>query len=89
MQERRLNGQAVKALREALGLPGSEFAIKCDMSPGQLSNIEGGVKSASPDAARRICTKLEAAWRPPAHHRSKPVDLWLAITYPTALEATG
>lgn len=89
MEERRLNGQAAKALREALKLPGSEFAIACGMSPGQLSNIEGGVKSASPDAARRICAALEAAWPAPTHHRSKPVDLWLAITYPTALEATG
>lgn len=89
MQERKLNGQAAKALREALKLPGSEFAITCGMSPGQLSNIEGGVKPASHDAARRICAALEAAWPAPSHHRSKPVDLWLAITYPIALEATG
>jgi transcriptional regulator with XRE-family HTH domain len=89
MQERRLNGQAAKAIRVALGLPGSEFAIKCGMSAGQLSNIEGGVKPASHDAARRICAQLEAAWPDPSHHRSKPVDLWVAITYPTALEATG
>lgn len=89
MQERKLNGHAAKALREALGLPASEFAITCGMSPGQLSNIEADRKGASPDAARRICDALEAAMPTPAHHRSTPVDVWAAITYPTALEATG
>lgn len=89
MQERRLNGHAVKALRELLGIPGGEFAIACGMSHGQLSNIESGTrKQASPDAARRICAQLEAAMPPPSHHRVQ-VDVWGAITYPTALEATG
>lgn len=83
MPARTLNGSAVKALREALGLPASTFAIECLMSPGQLSSIETGRKPASADAARRIVTALERAYPAPAHHRSKPVDLWLALTYPT------
>lgn len=85
MPARTLNGPAVKALREALGLPASTFAIDCLMSPGQLSSIENARKPASEAAARRIVSALERAYPPPSHHRSTPVDLWLALTYP-ALE---
>lgn len=88
MQERRLNGHAAKALREALGIPGGEFAIACGMSHGQLSNIEADRKQASPDAAHRICAEIERRMPTPSHPRVR-VDVWLAITYPTALEATG
>ena len=49
MQERKLNGHAAKALREALGIPGGEFAVACGMSHGQLSNIEADRKPASAD----------------------------------------
>jgi transcriptional regulator with XRE-family HTH domain len=87
MPARTLNGPAVKALREALGIPASTFAIECLMSPGQLSSIENCRKPASENAARRIVTALERAYPAPAHHRSKPVDLWLALTYPTLQEA--
>lgn len=82
MQERKLNGPAVKALREALGLQASAFAIDCLMSPSQLSNIEAGRKPASREATRRIITALERAYPAPSHHRSTPVDLELAVTYP-------
>lgn len=86
MEPRTLNGRAAKALREALGLPASVFAIDCLMSPGQLSSIENDRKPASADAARRIVTALERAYPAPAHHRSTAVDLWLALTYPTTKE---
>lgn len=83
MDERTLNGPAVKALREALGVRATVMATECFMSPGQLSSIETGRKPASADAARRIVTALERAYPAPSHHRSKPVDLWRALTYPT------
>lgn len=86
MAARTLNGRAVKALREALGVPASTFAVDCLMSPGQLSSIETGRKPASADAMRRIVTGLERAYPAPSHHRSTPVDLWLALTYPTLEE---
>lgn len=85
MTARTLNGPAVKALREALGLPASTFAIECLMSPGQLSNIEASRKGASEVATRRIVSALERHYPAPSHHRTSPVDLWLALTYP-ALE---
>ena len=83
MQERTLNGAAVKAIREALGIPAAEFAIECLMSPGQLSSIETGRKTASTEAARRILTALERKYPRASHHRSTPINLWAALTYPT------
>lgn len=82
MEERKLNGRAAKALREALGLTASTFATECLMSPGQLSSIESERKPASADATRRIVTALERHYPAPSHHRTTPVDLWLALTYP-------
>lgn len=84
MSERSLNGPAVKALREALAVPATGLATDCLMSPGQLSSIETGRKPASVAAARRIVAALERAYPAPTHHRSTPVDLWLALTYPVA-----
>lgn len=90
MQERTLNGEAAKALREALGIPASTFATEVGMSAGQLVNIEAGRKKASPDAARRIAARLqEALPAPPTARRRRLVDVWVAITYPTTLEETG
>lgn len=87
MQERTLNGATVKVVREALGIPASEFATECLMSPGQLSSIETGRKHASADAARRIFTALERRYPQAGHHRSTPIDLWAALTYPTLTTA--
>jgi transcriptional regulator with XRE-family HTH domain len=90
MDERTLNGEAAKALREALGIPASTFATNVGMSPGQLVNIEAGRKKASPDASRRIAASLQAALpAPPTARRRRAVDVWLAITYPTALQETA
>lgn len=83
MDARTLNGRAAKALREALGVPSGVMAIECLMSPGQLSSIENGRKPASEAAARRIVSALERRYPTPSHHRTTPVDLWLALTYPT------
>lgn len=55
---RRVHGPAVRAIREALGIKHGEFAIRCDMSPGYLTNIEAGRKQPSPDAAQRIAKQL-------------------------------
>lgn len=37
--QRKTLGPAVRAIREALGIKHGEFAIRCDMSPGYLTNI--------------------------------------------------
>lgn len=60
-------GGAVRAIREALGIKHGEFALRCDITPGYLTNIEAGRKQPSPDVAKRI-----------ADHLGVPLD---AVTY--------
>ena len=42
-----LHGQAMREIREALGIPAGKFAVECGISPGYLSNIEAGRKQPS------------------------------------------
>lgn len=56
--QRKTLGPAVRAIREALGIKHGEFAIRCDMSPGYLTNIESGRKQPSPAATKRIADQL-------------------------------
>lgn len=65
---RKLNGSAVRALREALGIKHGHFARDTEVSTGYLSNIEAGRKQPDPAVARRFATRLGV-----------PLD---AITYP-------
>lgn len=58
MATRNVNGPSVKALREALGHRGSDFAIKCDISHGYLCNVEAGRKQPSAAVARRMADEL-------------------------------
>lgn len=66
--KRKLNGATVKELRAALGIKAGDFAIRCDMSPGYLSNIEAGRKQPAPDVVVRMAGVLGV-----------PLD---SITYP-------
>lgn len=52
------NGEAIKALREALGWRTSRFAKAAGISSPYLSNIEGGVRHGSPEALTRIAATL-------------------------------
>lgn len=65
--KRMTHGPAVRAIREALGIKHGEFAIRCGISPGYLTNIESGRKQPAPDVAAAIAKNL-----------SVPLD---AITY--------
>lgn len=56
--KRKTHGPAIRAIREALGIKHGEFAIRCDMSPGYLTNIESGRKQPSPAASKRIADQL-------------------------------
>ncbi len=67
---RETNGAAVKAIREALGVPQGVLAREVTVSQGYLSNIEAGRKQPDPAVARRIADRLGV-----------PLD---AITYPVA-----
>lgn len=56
--KRVVHGQAVRAIREALGIKHGDFAIRCDISPSYLTNIEKGIKQPAPDVAVRFATQL-------------------------------
>jgi transcriptional regulator with XRE-family HTH domain len=55
---RRVLGPAIKAIREALGISGTDFAGRCRISPSHLNHIEAGRKQPSPAIARRFATEL-------------------------------
>lgn len=50
--------KAIKAIREAKGLPGAQVAIDALMSHSHLCNIEAGVRKATPEAIDRIAAAL-------------------------------
>jgi transcriptional regulator with XRE-family HTH domain len=56
--KRMIHGPAVRAIREALGIKHGEFAIRCDISPGYLTNIEAGRKQPAPDVAQTLAKNL-------------------------------
>lgn len=67
---RKLNGQTVRALREALGIKHGAFARDVLVSTGYLSNIEYGRKQPDPAVIKRMATRLGVS-----------ID---AITYPVS-----
>lgn len=56
--KRQINGPAVRAMRELLGVKHGIFAIDCDMSPGYLTNIEAGRKQPSAAVQVAIAKRL-------------------------------
>lgn len=56
--KRMIHGPAVRAIREALGIKHGEFAIRCGISPGYLTNIESARKQPSPNVAAAIAENL-------------------------------
>jgi transcriptional regulator with XRE-family HTH domain len=55
---RRLNGAAVKALRQAIGISLRKLASEIDRNPGFLSRLERDMETASPTTMRAIATRL-------------------------------
>lgn len=58
MTQRLILGPAVRALREAYGIKQSDLAVRCDITPGFLSNLESGRKQPSANKAREIADQL-------------------------------
>lgn len=58
MSKRVALGKAIKAIREAKGLPGSRVATDCLMSHSHLLNIESGHRKATPESIERIAAAL-------------------------------
>ena len=59
--ERRLNGAAVRALREALGISLRTLAKDIGRNAGYLSRVESGKDRPSPDTMVRIAKRLGVA----------------------------
>ena len=58
MSKRQINGPAVRAMRELLGVKHGIFAIECDITPGYLSNVEAGRKQPSAAVQVAIAKRL-------------------------------
>jgi transcriptional regulator with XRE-family HTH domain len=59
MSRRGINGAAVKALREAVGIKHGDFAERVGIHKGTLTHIEKGERTASPALQRRIADALK------------------------------
>lgn len=66
--QRRTNGAAVRAIREALGMSQQVLANRCSITKPFVSMVENSVNQPSPQVARRLAQELAV-----------PLD---AITYP-------
>jgi len=58
MIRRQTNGEAIRALRIALGIKQYELAQRCGITGATLSAIERGHDNASPALTRRLATHL-------------------------------
>lgn len=55
---RKANGDAIRALREAIGVRPADFAGRVGISRPYLVNVEAGRKGATPAVLRRIADEL-------------------------------
>jgi len=58
MAQRQSNGEAIRALREALGIKQYELAERCGITAGALSSIEHGRANAGPTVIRDLARWL-------------------------------
>lgn len=58
MSKRFALGAAIKAIREAKGMPGANVANACLMSHSHLLNIEAGRRRPTPESLMRIAVAL-------------------------------
>lgn len=54
MATRQVNGAAIKAIREAMGISQRSLAARACISASQLSNVETGANGMSPQAIGNI-----------------------------------
>ncbi len=58
MARRQINGAAVREIRELLGLEQQELAERCGIQQASLSNIERGLRNASPKLTLQLAGQL-------------------------------
>lgn len=71
--KRRVNGAAVRALREALGIRHMDLAARAEITKGTLTHIESGTRQVSPTTLRKLACGLGVSLE--------------AISYPVAVAA--
>lgn len=59
---RRVNGQAVRAIRDALGISQADLARRVEVSKAHISQLEAGKNGASPGVTRRIAEALNTSY---------------------------
>jgi transcriptional regulator with XRE-family HTH domain len=55
---RRANGDAIRAIREALGIRQDALAARVGITKSQLSKVEHGANGASPEVMRKVADEL-------------------------------
>ena len=58
MAKREVNREALRAIRELVGVEQSDLAARCGITQGHLSNIEGGKRAPSPSVLRALADQL-------------------------------
>jgi len=56
--QRLINGAAIRALRELLGIPQKDLAARAGISPSHMSKIESGAEVPRIETAARVATGL-------------------------------
>ena len=56
--QRQINGAAIRAIREPLGIPQGELAKRAGISPSHMNKIEKGVEIPKLETAVRIARAL-------------------------------
>lgn len=59
--QRQVNGAAIRAIREPLGIPQGELAKRAGISPSHMNKIEKGVEAPKIETAARIAQALGVA----------------------------
>lgn len=79
--QRQVNGAAIRAIREPLGIPQGELAKRAGISPSHMNKIEKGVEVPKFETAVRIAQALGV-----------PIDAIAPVVVPVPVpevEATG
>jgi transcriptional regulator with XRE-family HTH domain len=56
--QRQINGAAIRAIREPLGIPQGELAKRAGISPSHMNKIEKGVETSKIETVVRIARAL-------------------------------
>lgn len=58
MEQRRMNGPAVRVIRELMGIRHGQLAQRVEIDKGYLTKIEAGSRQPSPEVTVRIANAL-------------------------------